>query len=54
MRIEDKKLRESALNEISKKVSAELIDIENPTFSKVQVQIAYKEIKSNVMRKDEH
>ena len=51
MHIEDKKLREEALEQISKKVSAQLIDIENPTYSKVAVQIAYKEIKSNVMRK---
>jgi polyribonucleotide nucleotidyltransferase len=51
MHIEDKKLREEALNEVSKKVSQELIEVENPQFSAVEVQIAYKEIKSRVMRK---
>jgi polyribonucleotide nucleotidyltransferase len=51
MHIEDKKLREAALALVSKRVDDELINCENPQFSKVQVQIAYKEIKSKVMRR---
>jgi polyribonucleotide nucleotidyltransferase len=50
MHIEDKKLREAALELVSQKVHDELIAVENPLFSKVQVQIAYKETKSKVMR----
>jgi len=50
MEIEDKKLREAATALIDQTVKESFIDIENPGFSKVQVKIAYKDIKSKIMR----
>ncbi len=50
MCIEDKKLRELALESVTAQINEEFLAGEEPKFSKVAVQIAYKEIKSKVMR----